>query len=199
MKIGIVTVTYNSQEVLKDFFQSIEQQDYHNFEIIIIDNDSKDKTLEMINEWSFKSKMIIQNTQNIGIAGANNQGITLAIKNQCDFILLLNNDTVFETTLLSKLLQTAQLYSCSAVAPKMNYFSPSDMIWYAGGFFNPFKAYLNYHRGQGEKDTHQYSVDDVVKYAPTCCLLIHKKVFEDIGLMDEKYFVYFEDTDFVID
>ena len=149
----------------------------------------------MIRDWAFK-KNIIQNSENTGIAAANNQGIKFALKNQCDFILLLNNDTVFEATLLSKLIKTAQLYSCSAVAPKMNYFRPSDKIWYAGGFFNPFKAFLNYHRGQDEIDNNQYSTDDVVDYAPSCCLLLHKKVFEDIGLMDETYFVYFDDTDF---
>ena len=66
---------------------------------------------------------------------------------------------------------------------------------FAGGFDRK-KAWINYHRGQNELDEGQYLDNDLIEYAPTCCALIHRSVFEDIGLMDEKYFVYFDDTDF---
>lgn len=196
MKIGIVTVTYNSSSVLDDFFISIEQQDHSNFEVYFVDNASSDDTISKVDTWNFKSKTTIANSENLGVAAGNNQGIKLALKDGCDFVLLLNNDTVFEDKLLSKLLEIHDKYGSSIVVPKMNYFSPSDMIWYAGGFYNRKKAFLNYHRGQGEIDNNQYNIDDVIEYAPTCCALIHKTVFEDIGIMDEKYFVYFDDTDF---
>ena len=196
MKIGIVTVTYNSEHVLDDFFKSIQQQDYKNFLLFFIDNASSDKSVEHIKSWDFPNKVLVENEQNLGIATGNNQGIKLAVENDCDFVLLLNNDTVFESSLLSKLLNTQSKYSSSVVVPKMNYFSPPNKIWYAGGFYNRNKAFLNYHRGQGELDTQQYNEDDIVDYAPSCCVLIHKKVFEDIGNMDEKYFVYFDDADF---
>lgn len=196
MKIGIVTVTYNSSSVLDDFFTSIEQQDYSNFNLYIIDNKSVDDTISKIEDWDFKSKTLVKNGNNLGVAAGNNQGISLALKEGCDLVLLLNNDTVFEDKLLSKLVETHNSYGSSIVVPKMNYFSPSNMIWYAGGFFNRKKAYLNYHRGQGELDINQYNIDDKIEYAPTCCALIHKSVFEDVGMMDEKYFVYFDDTDF---
>jgi len=196
MRIGIVTVTYNSEHVLDDFFKSIQSQDYKNFLLFLIDNASSDKSVERIKSWNFSDKIIIENEQNLGIAAGNNQGIKLAIDNGCEFVLLLNNDTVFEAKLLSKLLIAHSKHNSSVVVPKMNYFSPSNKIWYAGGFYNGNKALLNYHRGQGEIDLNQYSNDDVVDYAPSCCVLIHKTVFEDIGYMDEKYFVYFDDADF---
>lgn len=196
MKIGIVTVTFNSSSVLDDFFTSIEQQDYSDFNLYIIDNNSLDDTLSKVEGWNFKSKVLLKNTNNLGVAAGNNQGIKLALKDGCDFVLLLNNDTIFEDKLLSKLVETYNTYGSSIVVPKMNYFSPSNMIWYAGGFYNRKKAFLNFHRGQGEIDNNQYNVDDKIEYAPTCCALIHQSVFEDIGLMDEKYFVYFDDTDF---
>ena len=196
MKIGIVTVTFNSSSVLDDFFTSIEQQDYSDFNLYIIDNHSVDDTLSKVDSWSFKSKVLLKNTNNLGVAAGNNQGIKLALKDGCDFVLLLNNDTVFEDKLLSKLVETYNSYGSSIIVPKMNYFSPSNMIWYAGGFYNRKKAFLNFHRGQGEIDNNQYNEDDKIEYAPTCCALIHQSVFEDIGLMDEKYFVYFDDTDF---
>ncbi|MGB2363784.1 MAG: glycosyltransferase family 2 protein, partial [Flavobacteriales bacterium] len=142
MKIGIVTVTFNSSSVLDDFFTSIEQQDYSDFNLYIIDNNSVDDTLSKVDSWDFKSKVILKNTNNLGVAAGNNQGIKLALKDGCDFVLLLNNDTIFEDKLLSKLVETYNTYGSSIVVPKMNYFSPSNMIWYAGGFYNRKKAFL---------------------------------------------------------
>lgn len=196
MKIGIVTVTYNSEEVLADFLSSLDQQDYQNVLSIFIDNASSDQSVKTIQSWKNNSKILIENHTNVGVAAANNQGIKLALEHDCEFVLLLNNDTVFEASLLSKLLSAHYKYGSSLIVPKMKYFSPQDIIWYAGGFYNIKKGYLNYHRGQGEVDNHQYNTDDVVDYAPTCCVLIHRQVFEDVGLMDEAYFVYFDDTDF---
>ena len=143
MKIGVVTVTYNSSSVLEDFFTSIENLAYPDFNLYVIDNASSDDTISKIEDWSFESKILLKNTNNLGVAAGNNQGIKLALKDNCDFVLLLNNDTVFENQLLSKLLDTYRTYGSSIVVPKMNYFSPSNMIWYAGGFYNRKKAFLN--------------------------------------------------------
>ena len=148
MKIGIVTVTFNSSSVLDDFFTSIEQQDYSDFNLYIIDNNSVDDTLSKVDSWAFKSKVLLKNTNNLGVAAGNNQGIKLALKDDCDFVLLLNNDTIFEDKLLSKLVETYNTYGSSIVVPKMNYFSPSNMIWYAGGFYNRKKAF-NFSKSNG--------------------------------------------------
>ena len=196
MKIGIVTVTFNSANVWIDFINSIKNQSYQDFVLYIIDNDSKDETLSEVKEAKISQQVLIENSSNLGIAAANNQGIKLAINDGCEFVLLLNNDTVFESELLKKLLDAHCKYGSSMISPKMNYFDQPDIIWFAGGFYNYKKALLNYHRGQHQKDVNQYNKSDVIHYAPTCCALIHKTVFEDVGIMDEKYFVYFDDSDF---
>ena len=79
MKIGIVTVTYNSSLFIDDF-SSIEKQDFLDFNLYIIDNNSNDDTLSKIDEWNFSAKTILKNTNNIGVAVGNNQGIKLALK-----------------------------------------------------------------------------------------------------------------------
>jgi hypothetical protein len=76
------------------------------------------------------------------------------------------------------------------------YFDDPEYIWYAGSWFNKRKGFLPLHRGMRELDEGQYNNTVEVEYAPTCCLLAKKEVFEDVGLMNEKYFVYFDDTDF---
>ena len=105
----------------------------------------------------------------------------------CDFVLLINNDTVFEEKLLQKLIDAHHQYGSSIITPKMMYHEPNNVIWYAGGFFDRKKAWLNYHRGQNEVDKGQFQENDVIEYAPTCCAFIHRAVFDDVGLMDEKY------------
>jgi GT2 family glycosyltransferase len=192
MKIGLVTVTYNSEVVLADFLKSVKNQTYDDYFLYVVDNDSKDKTLEILK--AENNLKVIFNKNNFGVAFANNQGVKLALDDGCDFVLLINNDTIFEKELLHKLFSAHQKFDHSIIVPKMKYFD-SNLIWFAGGFFDPKKAFLNYHRGQGENDNGQYK-DGLVDYAPICCALVHKSVFAEVGYFDEKFFVYFDDADF---
>jgi GT2 family glycosyltransferase len=195
-KIGVVTVTFNSEEVIDDFMKSLLAQTHENFSLFVIDNASKDGTLAKFKNWPESRSTVVTNQINMGVAAGNNQGIKLALESGCDFVLLINNDTVFEQDLLSKLLQVIKQMSCSITTPKMMYYLSPDTIWYAGGFFYKRNGYIPHHRGINEKDIAQYNYLEKVDYAPTCCTLIKKEVFADIGLMDEKYFVYADDTDF---
>jgi len=72
----------------------------------------------------------------------------------------------------------------------------SGKIWCAGGDISAWKGTTR-HRGEGAVDVGQFDDDIYTNYAPTCFMLIHRSVFKSVGLMDEKYFVYYDDTDFV--
>ena len=195
-KIGLVTITYNSADVLQSFLDCVWRQTHNNLVLYVIDTASQDATrsiLKMENDSRLKR---INNSINFGVAKANNQGIESAITDGCDQVLIIDNDVEFEPTLIEKLLQVQAEKSCSLVTPKMMYFDNPNHIWYAGSWFIKKKGYLPLHRGMKQLDEGQYDKIVEVEYAPTCCLLAKKKVFQDIGLMDEKYFVYFDDTDF---
>ena len=195
-KIGLVTITYNSADVLQPFLDCVWQQTHNNLVLYIIDNASEDDTHLILEKENDSKLQIINNSTNFGVAKANNQGIKRAIADDCDQVLIINNDVEFETTLIEKLLQVQTEKSCSLVTPRMMYFDNPNHIWYAGSWFIKKKGYLPLHRGMKELDQGQYDEIVEVEYAPTCCLLAKKEVFQDIGLMDEKYFVYFDDTDF---
>lgn len=195
-KIGAVTITFNSASVIEAFLNSLKKQDYGNITLYVVDNASSDNTLYLIQSNASNINLkIIKNSVNNGVARGNNQGIKAALDDGCEFIVLINNDTEFEPTLISKLYKTAKEKKFSVVVPKMMYYSDPEIIWFAGGGFRKWHGYMNYHTGMGEKDDGQYT-DQQITYAPTCCALINKLVFSEIGLMDEKYFVYFDDTDF---
>ena len=124
------------------------------------------------------------------------KGIELALKDNCTQVLIINNDVEFEKQLFEKMLQIQKDKNCSLVVPKMMYFDTPDYIWYAGSSFIKKKGFLPFHKGIKQKDISQFDGVYQVEYAPTCCLLVKKEVFQDVGMMDEKYFVYFDDTDF---
>ena len=196
-KIGVVTVTYNSDKVLQPFLSDLFAQSFHNFNLYVIDNASEDKTLKILDDLNDNRVNQIRNHSNIGVAAANNIGIKKALEDKCSHILILNNDIEFPKSLFKDMLVSIKKENCSMITPKIMYHSDKDIIWYAGGGFKKSNGYLPYHTGFNENIKNNNYQSLYVDYASTCCLLIKKDVFETIGYMDEKYFVYFDDTDFL--
>jgi GT2 family glycosyltransferase len=80
---------------------------------------------------------------------------------------------------------------------KIYFHNMPDRIWCAGGRFRPLRGFDNRHNGEGEKDTGQFDLPHPITYTPTCCLMVRRDVFDRIGLMDSRYFVYSDDADFL--
>ena len=197
MKIGIVTVTYNSRSVLEDFFSSLKCQTYPDHALYIVDSGSTDDTAAYIQAHLPERCTFLQNAENIGFASGTNQGIQAALQDGCDAILALNNDVVFGPELLQRLAGALAQYYCDMTTPMMYFYEPTDRIWAAGGSLQPYFGYRNKHRGGGETDHGQYNFPCRVTFAPLCCVLIRREVLDRVGLMDERYFTYTEDVDFM--
>lgn len=195
-KIGLVTVTYNSATVIDAFLQSVRRQTYQAMTLYVVDNLSTDSTLSRIPSSDASSLVVIANDHNAGVAEGNNQGIRAALADGCDAVLLINNDTEFGPELVSTLCSELIRSGADMIVPKIMYFEPSDTIWCAGGTFRFRRGYSGEHYGLGERDSGQYDQLRQIEYSPTCCMLVRREVFDRIGEMDPKYFVYFDDTDF---
>lgn len=195
-KIGVVTVTYNSADVIDAFMESTLSQSHREFELFIIDNASKDQTLARLDRCADPRIHLIANDRNLGVAEGNNQGILLSRKFNCDYVLLINNDTEFGADLFEAMMAGIEEVGADMVVPKMMFFDPKNVIWCAGGYFKRWLGYVTGHTGQGQPDQGQFDNARRIQYAPTCCMLIKPSVFDRIGLMDARYFVYFDDTDF---
>lgn len=197
-KIGIVTVLYNSETVLEEFFKTLNAQTYKNFVLYVVDNLSPDNSLEMsrklASEHSFET-VIIANDANYGVAKGNNIGIRKALEEQCDLVLLSNNDIALEDDSIEKLLAGLDRHNADMAVPKI-YFYGTNKIWCAGGGYKKRNG-LTIQYGQEEEDNGQFDKDEPATYSPTCFMLIKKEIFSSVGLMDENYFVYYDDTDFV--
>tara|TARA_R110002033_G_scaffold96187_1_gene145095 strand:- start:12277 stop:13179 length:903 start_codon:yes stop_codon:yes gene_type:complete len=196
--LALVTVLYHSNDVLDEFFESLAKQKNCEYKIFIVDNSETDSSREIclsyIEKYNINAEYIF-NDENVGVAKGNNIGIRLGLLQGFEKILLLNNDITFEGDLFSDLLLQSTLYSEKIFIPKI-YYHGTNTLWMAGGHYNKWTS-LTPHRGDGEDDNGQYNQSDIVNYAPTCFMLIDASIFDTVGLMDEKYFVYYDDTDFI--
>jgi GT2 family glycosyltransferase len=193
-KIGIVIVNYNAEKYQNDSIRSIKKMDYSNYEIVVVDNNSTDNSIKLLRN-EFPEVIIIETGDNLGVAAGNNVGIKHAIKLGAEYVLLLNNDIELDSQLLKILVANASKKIMTV--PKIYYFNNKRLIWSAGGAVN-WDEGVPMHLGYKCRDANQYNYERVVEIAPTCCMLIHRDVFRHVGLMDEKFFMYYDDTDFCI-
>ncbi len=197
-KIGLVTVLYNSNTVLEGFIKSISTQDYKNYILYLVDNSYNDNTNkileELLNKYKVSAYKHINAGGNVGVATGNNIGIKAALSDLCTDVILLNNDIEFESEdVFSKILLIANEKKIDLVVPKILYFDDRK-VWMAGGYMDNLRA-LGVH--YTESNTRNINKSQNITYAPTCFMLIKANVFSTIGYMDEKYFAYCDDTDFV--
>ena len=195
--VGAVTVTYNSASVLTEFLCCMTEQSYSDFLLFAVDNASMDASVSILRESNEPRLRVIANPDNLGVAAGNNQGIRAALEAGCASILLINNDTKFGPELITELVRGISTHEVQMSCPKIMYYDRPDYIWAAGGRFQRWAGYRALHRGEHEIDRGQYDVAGLVTYVPTCCVLIEARVFEQVGLMDERYFVYVDDQDFM--
>ena len=196
-KIGVVTVLYNSAVVLEDFFRSVDDQQYRNFKVYCVDNASTDNSVARCRAKG-EPYVVIENGSNLGVAAGNNVGTRLAVADGCEFVMFLNNDVVFGPELFQELVKGLTQNNCSMTTPMMYYHNRPNVIWAAGGFFQPWLGYRCQHLRQFDLDSETSEAPSQVDYTPTCCVLVHRDLFAAIGTMDERYFVYYDDTDFML-
>ena len=199
-KIGLVTVLFKSDNVLPDFFKSIAKQTHKNYILYLVDNSPNPTSDSIIEKYLAENPITeyrhIKNSDNLGVAEGNNIGIRQAIIDKCAYVLLLNNDIELEQEFVfSSMLSLCEKQGEKIIVPKIFYYD-TRKIWMAGGVMNKWRA-LGIHYGDGKDDATEYNIAKYITYAPTCFMLIESSVFKTVGLMDEKYFAYYDDTDFV--
>lgn len=196
-KIGIILVNFNGKLYNEQCINSIKLSTYSNYSIYVVDNNSSDNSVEILKEKFRDGITIIENDDNLGFSCANNIGIKKALDDGCNYILMLNNDTVIENNMIEEMLDISLKNHGSVVSPKIYYYDNKHIIWSAGGNINWVKG-LPIQYGIDKVDSNEFSYEREVQFATGCCILIPKGVIEKIGLLSDKYFLYYEDTDYSI-
>jgi len=217
-KIGIVIVVYNEPtEVLKDCLNSVFSIEKRGFDyrIYLVNNcpasaEFRERLLALQKKYPFE---LITNKENLGFAGGNNVGIRRALSEGAGYILILNPDVIVEKNFLSAMFQVAQgphQYNGLAaeikkrkklgfLGPRIFYLNPKDLIYSNGGIIGRTltKAWLKDNaRNKAELDLKQEPF--VTDYVSGTALLVSRDAIEEIGLMREDFFLYYEDTDWAL-
>ncbi|WP_048190924.1 glycosyltransferase family 2 protein [Methanobacterium sp. SMA-27] len=187
--LSIVIPNYNGIHLLKECLDSIQKQDFPFYEVIIIDNASKDKSVEYLEE-NYPEFTLIINKENLGFAAAVNQGIKAS---NAEYIFLLNTDVELEINCISNLLNCIKKENnIFVVSSKMIQYHDRYKIDDAGDEY----SILGWTKKVGEgKSTDLYNKKREIFSACAGASIYRKTVFNDIGYFDENFFAYMEDVD----
>jgi GT2 family glycosyltransferase len=189
-----VVVNWNGRHFLDACLTSVFEQQPSPDRVIVVDNGSSDGALEYLRvRWP--QVVALDAGSNLGFSGGNNLGIRDALANHAEYILLLNNDAQLLPGALGELLSGLESGGRAvwAAAPKILYRTNSSVIWSAGGRFDWWG--LPIHIGSDEPDRGQYDRARFVEFATACCLLVRASLFREVGLLEDGYFMYFEDAE----
>jgi GT2 family glycosyltransferase len=192
--VSVIIPNYNGEKHLRECLDSLKIQSFDKFDIIIVDNNSSDKSVDIINnEYSFVK--LINMTSNSGFSKAVNTGIRFALKNSnIKYIILLNNDIKCDKDFIKELISGFSNSDTGSVASKMMNFYNTDIIDDAGDFIN--KKGLPTARGNKKKDSPEFNKEKFIFSACAGAAAYSREVFEIVGLFDEDFFAYYEDIDF---
>lgn len=190
--VSIISVNYDHPEVTCALLLSLRKISYPSVEIIVLDNASPKDDPSVIKK-SFPEVIFIQSKENLGFAGGNNLAIR---QTKGKYILLLNNDTEVDPGFLEPLV--AKLESdkrIGAVSPKIKFFFNPDTIQYSGQApINPYTI-RSHGFGFGAKDHGQFDKDTPTSFVHGAAMMVSREVLQNVGLMAECYFLYYEELD----
>jgi GT2 family glycosyltransferase len=190
--VSVVTVNYNQSAVTCEFLESFEKITYPNTEIFVVDNASPNDNPDIIKE-KFPYVNLIKTEKNLGFAGGNNVAIPFC---KGKYVLFINNDTEVEKGFLEPLVEVLENDpEIGMVSPKIHYFHTPNTIQFAG--FTPIHPITirNFAIGFGEKDNGQYDVTCETGSIFGAAMLVPMRVIEEVGMMTEVFFLYYEEHD----
>lgn len=189
--VSIILSNFNGLYHLGECFDSIFQLKYKNFEVIFIDNNSQDRSVDFVRE-RYPNVKIIENKEDYGFSGANNIAIRHA---KGKYIAFLNIDTVVDPNWLNKLVKVVEKSNDIGITvSKMYYYDKKELINYAGGCCDKYLKVK--HIGDKKSDHRILNIQQEVFFACGAAMLIKRELYNMIGLFDPLYYGYCEDLDF---
>lgn len=192
--VSIITVNFNHSHVTDEFLDAFYRTNqYPNFEIIVVDNGSKENPVPA---WSIKYPHVkfVRSERNLGFAGGNNLGVTYA---KGDLLFFVNNDTEFTVGLIQTLVDNiAKHPKTGMISPKIRYFQEPETLQYAGYTEMNYFTARNACIGQFEKDQGQFDqLTGFTGFGHGAAMMITREAINKAGLMAENYFLYYEELD----
>lgn len=190
-KVSIIVLNWNGKKFLKNCLDSLAKLTYSQVEIIVVDNSSTDGSQEFV-KTNYEKVILIENKENCGFAKGNNIGFKASTG---DYILILNNDTIVTPNFLKPLINDFENNpKIACLQPQIRLFKDKQVLDGVGAFLT-FTGFL-YHFGYLKDRTQaKYNKKMKIFSAKGACIFLRRKVIERVGLFDEDFFIFFEETD----
>jgi len=191
-----VILNTNRREDTLACLHSLAQNYYENHQSIVLDNRSTDGSVAAIQS-AFPRVQIVELTDNRGYAGNNNVGIAAALAQGADWVFVLNEDTVLDPDCLTRLVEIGESDpQIGIVGPMVYHQDEPTVIQSAGGRFGPYWDSL--HIGKNEPDQGRFHAPHAVDWVSGCAILVRRDAIEQVGMIDERYFYYWEETEWCL-
>ncbi len=196
-KVHLIVLNWNDKEISKKCLSSIEKVSYSNYEVLIVDNNSQDGSVEFFKE-HFPQYDILALDKNLKYAGGNNAAVDYLKPEEEDFLVFINNDTIVSSDFLDHLVAPfLNDANCIITVPKILFAMDINKIWYAGGVVSMWKGSID-HIGIRDFDGPKYSFMMETDYATGCCFCIKYDDFRRLKYFDTTFDMYCEDVDLSI-
>jgi len=194
-RVSVIVLNWNGRDDTLECLESVRRIDYPDFDVVVVDNGSADGSVDAI-RGRFPSVRVLETGKNLGFAGGNNVGIRDALGRNVEYVFLLNNDTVVDAGVLRHLAVAAESTPEGGIfGAKIYYYLQRDLLWFAGGKWSEEESNF-LHVGQHEiDDGKRYAELSETDYACGCAFFVKSEVFRAVGLLDERFFLTFEETD----
>lgn len=197
-KVSIILLNCNNEHFTIDCLQSLKHVTYPNIEPVVVDNGSKVESIQKLKS-AFPHTLLLENGKNLGFTGGNNVGVRYALDHGADYVMLLNNDTIVAPDMFDILVEVMENDKTIGITGPMIYFYDApDVIWSVGGK-------INWNNGQTqmlglyEEDKGQYGlVPQQTDFVTGCALMVRRDVWEKAGLLDDNFFIYYEETEWCV-
>jgi len=187
--VSVIILNYNTGNLLLDCVDSIENCNYSNYEIILVDNASTDNSHKSCKE-KFQKIKLIENKENLGYCVGNNLGIKEA---KGKFLVILNPDVIVDENWLKELVSAYNKSGDGLYQPKLLVLGNESKINTAGNMIQTFG--FGFSRGKGDSDGEKYNNPIQIGFASGACLFTTKELMERIGYFEPFLFAYNEDMD----
>jgi GT2 family glycosyltransferase len=192
--VAIVILNWNNLDDTLGCIESLRRSSYRNCRMVVVDNGSTDGSQAGLRE--IPDIDLVEIEHNIGPTRGQNVGVKRALEDSCDYVVLANNDIVVHEEMIARLVAAAEADPLVGIAaPKMYYFEPPDLLWFAGGTVSRWRG-KSKHIGFKQPDAGQHDRPREIDYVGAAAMLVRREVYEQIGGENPAYFIYFNDTDF---
>ncbi len=193
-KIFVIILNWNGLTDTLDCLSSLARANYQNMKIVVVDNSSDKNPMEIIKQ-NFPHVDVLCNSKNEGFCKGNNIGIQYSLERGADYVWLLNNDCEIEADTLTQIVKEAESSpEIGLVSPNVHYFDQKKRIQFTGSYIDISTFEIYYPKIKESADAIFQTGPNVILWGTA--LLIKKDVIENIGLLEEKFFAYWEDTDY---